>query len=94
MVEEAPPLKLDQNPSPKEEAKDFQNADERSIAAHNAHQIALIDAKRGVVGRLTGSTNDAMNTGTLILLICLTLWGLSMVGLYVKTEAFSGISTI
>ena len=86
MVEETQQLKLDQNPSPKAEAKQFQNADER------AHQIALIVAKKGVVGKLTGSTNDAMNTGTLILIICLFLWGASMVGVCFKADAFSPIS--
>ena len=49
-------------------------------------------AKRGIVGKLTGSTNDAMNTGLLILIICLILWGLSMIGVYQKAEVFNPIS--
>jgi hypothetical protein len=91
MVEEAPPLELERNPSPKEEAKDFQNPDERMAAARNAHELALINARRGYVGKITGSTNDAMNTGTFILLICFVFLGISMIGLYIRPEAFGAI---
>jgi uncharacterized MAPEG superfamily protein len=92
MVGAVPPLELEQNPSPKEEAKDFQNADERMAAAHNAHELAILNAKRGFVGKVTGSTNDAMNTGTFILIICFIFLGLSMIGLCAKPESFGSIT--
>jgi hypothetical protein len=95
MAGAAPPpdaLQLDQNPSPKDEARDFQNTDEKLIAANHAHEIAILNAKRGAIGKLTGSSNDAMNTGLLILIICLVLLALSMIGDCIKPEPFSSIT--
>ena len=46
-VEEEQQLKLDRNPLANEEAKDFQNQDERLQAVHNAHELAVLRSKKG-----------------------------------------------
>ena len=62
-------------------------------AANNAHELALLNVRRGVVGKITGSTNDAMNTGTFILMICFALLFFSMIGIAV-TVIMSGKSDV
>jgi hypothetical protein len=90
METDEPQLRIDPNPSPKDEARDFQNSDERRLAATHSHELAMIDARRGLIGRLTGSTNDSMNTGLFILVCGLLLLAGSMVGGLFRPEAFSG----
>ena len=92
MTQADDPLKLDKNPTPKDEARDFQNPDERLKAADYAHEIALIAHRKGTIGRLTGSTNEAMNTGTFILIMCLVLLAGSMVGIGFNPTAFGPVT--
>jgi hypothetical protein len=86
------PLKVDPNPSAKAEAESFENPDERLRATANAHELAVLAAKKGWVGCLTGSANEAMNTGLLILLISLALLGGSMWGTTQYPNTFIGIT--
>lgn len=85
------PLKVEQNPTPRDEAREFENPDERAKAAARGHELALLKAKTGWIGRLTGSTNESMNTGLLLLLICLALLGFSII---VNAEGIPGFSGI
>jgi hypothetical protein len=85
-------LELDRNPSPKDEAKDFQNADETLLSKNHAHELAMIKAKLGIVGKITGSTNDAMNTGLFIFICCTGLLVGSGVGGFFRPDAFSAIT--
>ena len=54
--------------------------------------LALLSAKKGWIGRITGSTNEDMNTGLLVLLISLLLLGVSMIGTAEKITEFASIS--
>jgi len=81
---ESEPIKVDPNPTPQAEAEQFENPDERARAPANAHELAVLSAKKGWIGRITGSTNEDMNTGLLVLLISLLLWGGSMI---IKVDA-------
>jgi uncharacterized membrane protein (UPF0136 family) len=56
------------------------------------HELALLAAKGGLVGRLTGSTNESLNTGFLVLIISLILFAGSMAGTYVDAAKFSIIT--
>ncbi len=71
------PLELDRNPTPKEEAKEFENLDEKV----RAHELELLKGKRGWVGKITGSTNEALNTGLFVLVIAFFMLAIAMFGL-------------
>jgi hypothetical protein len=73
IMPESEPIKVDPNPTPQAEAEQFENPDERERARANAHELALLSAKKGWIGRITGSTNEDMNTGLFVLLISLLL---------------------
>jgi hypothetical protein len=85
-------IQVDPNPTPKEEAKDFENADERMQAKAQAHELAIINSKKGWVGRVTGSTNEALNTGVFILFLSLILLAASMVGSAYYPTTFAAIT--
>ncbi|MGH6845599.1 MAG: hypothetical protein ACRECU_12975, partial [Methylocella sp.] len=85
-------LKIDQNPTPKDEARDFENPDERMRDKVNAHELALLTARRGLVGKLTGSTNEALNTGLMVLIVSLILFGFAMLGTYINASGFNTIT--
>ena len=92
MPNDEPPLQVDPNPTPKAEAEEFENIDERFRAAERGHELAILAAKKGWIGIITGSTNESMNTGLFLLLISLLLLGCSMIGSAKEIAAFNAIT--
>jgi hypothetical protein len=91
-VEEEQQLKLDRNPSAKEEAKDFQNQDERLQAVHNAHELAVLRSKKGWIGIITGSTNESMNTGIVVFILCGIVLAGSLIGATYRPDPFDSVT--
>jgi hypothetical protein len=89
---EEPQLKLDKNPSAKEEAKDFQNPDERLQAANNAHQLAVLREKKGWIGIVTGSTNESLNTGIVVFILCAIVLAGSLTGSFYRSDPFNSVT--
>ena len=75
-------IDLDRQPTGEAEGQDFENADDR---ARRQHEINLLKEKKGFLGRLTGSTNEQLNTG--LFLFLLTLAGL--IATHVVSTSFS-----
>jgi hypothetical protein len=91
-VGEEQQLKLDRNPSANEEAKDFQNQDERLAAVHNAHELAVLRSRKGLIGIVTGSTNESMNTGIVVFILCTIVLGGSLIGATYHPDPFNSVT--
>lgn len=58
---------VSKNPSPKDEAKDFSNTDERRKGADQAHELALLRGKQGPIGRLIGCSDSSLTVAFVLL---------------------------
>ena len=53
--------------TPEGEAGDFETTDERRIRLERDHELRVLNAKKGWIGKFTGSTNSSTNNGVFIL---------------------------
>ena len=67
---------VDPNPTADKESRDFENDDDRR---RREHELALLGMRQGLIGKITGSSNESLNNGALVLLIlaillCIAEW--------------------
>lgn len=87
----SPGITVSQNPTPDDEAADFDNKDDKLATQRHNHAQEDLRNKQGWIGRITGSTNEALNSGILLLILLLIVLSVSEFGLYYKPEAFSSL---
>jgi hypothetical protein len=75
-------LSVDPHPTADKEARDFENDDERRLRRDREHELALLKLRQGVLGKVTGSSNESFNNGLFILLLLLLALCGSEVGIY------------
>jgi hypothetical protein len=81
-----PVVAVERNPTADEEAEDFENEDERRRRLDREHELALLRMRQGLIGRMTGSSNESFNNGLLILLLLLISLILPEVGSYLGAK--------
>lgn len=56
-------IDVDRDPTAEEEAREtFQNPDERIQAQRNSHELKMLQARKGFIGKATGSANESLNS--------------------------------
>lgn len=85
-------IEIPEDVTPEDEAGDFETPDEKRLRMQNDHELNVIAAKKGWIGKFTGSTNEANNNGIFILLISLFLLALFGLADIVKNGAISQIT--
>lgn len=69
-------VRVEQSPTPEQEADKFSNADEGREDKRNKHALEVLDRNLGWIGKCTGSTNPSLNIAAVIaaaLCLCLLL---------------------
>lgn len=61
------PLKLDPNPSAKEESDAFSSPDERADTRNKNHELELLRQQQGPIGRLIGCSDSALTIAFVLL---------------------------
>lgn len=60
-------IEVDKDPTPAEEAREFETSDDRRQEQRNKHELALHDRQLGRIGGYTGSTNPSLNIAAALL---------------------------
>ena len=82
-------IQLDADPSPRNEALAYETQAQAAARERaNSHELAMIRARKGWVGCLTGSVNETLNTGLLILVLALVLLAATLVGAAYRPDVF------
>ena len=71
MMDEKRTLDLQANPTPKSEIEDFSTLDEKADVRAKNHEIAILQAKMGPIGKLIGSTDSSKTIAFLAVAFCL-----------------------
>lgn len=86
MSNEDTPLQIERNPTPKGEAADFENPDEKRLARKNKHELDLLDKQLGKIGCWVGSIDPSLNIAFVLLGVIAFLLLLSGIGINFKVE--------
>ena len=71
MANNQPKLDLEKSPSPADEAGDFSTPDEKADVREKNHELEILKAKMGPIGRLIGSTDSSRTIAFVAVAMCL-----------------------
>lgn len=62
-------LQLDPNPTPRAEAQEFQNPDDKKRSQDQAHELAMLHGQQGPLGRLIGCSDSSLTIAFILLIV-------------------------
>lgn len=62
-------IDLSKHPSPRDESVDFSTPDERADERNKNHELEILKAEKGPIGRLIGSSDSSLNVAFILLAI-------------------------